>query len=82
MYGVSGEAARKSDSWDLPCRPEGPGLLAALKRPDHLPSFLTEEDLTRYIPAPMPAPASPRQLNWYRCDARAQLGSIRPPGPM
>ncbi len=69
MYGVSGEAAKKGDSWDLRVDPKV-GLVAALKRPDKLPSFLTEEDLTRYAHT-YARTGFTTSLNWYRCMARS-----------
>jgi pimeloyl-ACP methyl ester carboxylesterase len=69
MYAVSGEAARKGESWDLRVDPKE-GLLARLKRPDRLPSFLTEEDLDRYAKS-YAKTGFTSSLNWYRCMARS-----------
>ena len=69
MYGVSGEAAKRGDSWNLRVDPKV-GLVAALKRPDKLPSFLTEEDLARYA-GTYARTGFTTSLNWYRCMARS-----------
>ncbi len=69
MYGVSGEAAKRGDSWDLRVDPKV-GLVAALKQPDKLPGFLTEEDLARYA-STYASTGFTTSLNWYRCMARS-----------
>jgi pimeloyl-ACP methyl ester carboxylesterase len=69
MYGVSGEAARKGESWNLRVDPKV-GLMAVLKRPDHLPSFITEEDLERYA-STYARTGFTTSLNWYRCMKRS-----------
>lgn len=69
MYSVSGEAAKRGDSWNLRVDPKV-GLVAALARPDKLPSFLTKEDLERYA-VTYARTGFTTSLNWYRCMARS-----------
>jgi pimeloyl-ACP methyl ester carboxylesterase len=69
MYGVSGDAARKGESWNLRVDPKV-GLVAALKRPSTLPPWLTEEDLNRYADT-YARTGFTSSLNWYRCMARS-----------
>jgi pimeloyl-ACP methyl ester carboxylesterase len=68
MYGVSGDAARRGESWNLRVDP-AVGLVNALVRPDTLPAWLTEEDLERYA-GTYARTGFTSSLNWYRCMAR------------
>lgn len=69
MYAVSGDAARRGESWDLRVDP-AVGLLARLARPSTLPSWLPEEDLRRYADT-YARTGFTTSLNWYRCMARS-----------
>jgi pimeloyl-ACP methyl ester carboxylesterase len=69
MYAVSGDAARKGESWNLRVDPKV-GLVAALKRPQTLPAWLSEEDLNRYA-STYAKTGFTSSLNWYRCMARS-----------
>jgi pimeloyl-ACP methyl ester carboxylesterase len=74
MYGVSGDAARKGESWNLRVDPEK-GLMAALVRPATLPPWLTAADLDRYAET-YARTGFTTSLNWYRCMTRTwQLGA-------
>jgi pimeloyl-ACP methyl ester carboxylesterase len=69
MYGVSGDAAQRGESWNLRVDPKV-GLIAALKRPAALPAWLTEGDLERYA-GTYARTGFTTSLNWYRCMARS-----------
>jgi pimeloyl-ACP methyl ester carboxylesterase len=68
MYGVSGDAARRGESWNLRVDP-AVGLVNALVRPEKLPAWLTEDDLERYA-GTYARTGFTSSLNWYRCMAR------------
>ena len=68
MYGVSGDAARKGETWDLRVDPKV-GLISRLVRPDTLPPWLTEADLDRYA-STYARTGFTTSLNWYRCMTR------------
>jgi pimeloyl-ACP methyl ester carboxylesterase len=67
FYGVSGDAFRKGESWNL--RVGEAGLIAALVRPDRLPDWLPEAELARYAET-YARTGFTTSLNWYRCMAR------------
>ena len=69
MYGVSGDAARRGESWNLRVDHKV-GLVNALVRPATLPAWLTEEDLRRYA-STYARTGFTSSLNWYRCMARS-----------
>ena len=69
MYGVSGDAARRGESWNLRVDHKV-GLVNALVRPAALPSWLTEEDLQRYA-STYARTGFTTSLNWYRCMSRS-----------
>lgn len=69
MYGVSGDAARNGESWDLRVDPKE-GLIKKLVRPAARPSWLTEEDLHRYA-STYARTGFTTSLNWYRCMNRS-----------
>ncbi len=69
MYGVSGDAAQRGESWNLRVDPKV-GLVNALVRPQKLPPWLTEEDLARYA-STYARTGFTTSLNWYRCMARS-----------
>ncbi len=69
MYAVSGDAAKMGESWNLRVDPKV-GLVNALVRPDKLPPWLTEEDLSRYA-STYARTGFTTSLNWYRCMARS-----------
>ena len=68
MYGVSGDAARRGESWNLRVDHKI-GLVNALARPEKLPAWLTEEDLRRYAET-YARTGFTTSLNWYRCMTR------------
>lgn len=68
MYAVSGDAARKGESWNLMVDHKV-GLVNALARPDKLPPWLPEEDLRRYADT-YARTGFTTSLNWYRCMTR------------
>ena len=68
FYGVSGDAFRRGDSWNL--RVKGSGLIDSLVRPDKLPDWLTEAELDRYA-ATYARTGFTQSLNWYRCMGRS-----------
>jgi pimeloyl-ACP methyl ester carboxylesterase len=69
MYGVSGDAAKRGESWNLRVDPQI-GLVNSLIRPDALPAWLTEEDLARYADN-YARSGFTTSLNWYRCMSRS-----------
>jgi len=71
MYGVSGDAARRGESWNLRVDPKV-GLVNSLVRPDALPAWLTEEDLNRYA-GTYARTGFTTSLNWYRCMTRSWM---------
>ena len=74
MYAVSGDAARRGDSWNLRVDHEV-GLVNALARPETLPEWLSEGDLRRYADT-YARTGFTTSLNWYRCMTRTwQLGA-------
>ncbi|MDB5392787.1 MAG: epoxide hydrolase [Rhodospirillales bacterium] len=69
MYGVSGDAAQRGESWNLRVDPKV-GLVNSLVRPNALPAWLTEDDLNRYA-GTYARTGFTTSLNWYRCMARS-----------
>jgi pimeloyl-ACP methyl ester carboxylesterase len=68
FYGVSGDAFRAGDSWNLRVDPKV-GLVNTLVRPKRLPDWLPESELERYA-ITYARTGFRTSLNWYRCMTR------------